>query len=156
MLMITLPVWVFLSLPQIWSTWERLWMNRVRSLLNMRCILLGYSFELWPTNSYALGIAGSGMTSGLTKNKCLHSKNQRDERKQDWIVQKFGLQRPHDAGGGLLLSSSIKKKTKKNSFNRVADDLIYSKYLLIRLCAPSTISYANLYSRREEPWLRIT
>ena len=40
--------------------------------------------------SRARGIAGSVMTIGLPLNGCLHSKNQFDERKQDWLVQKLG------------------------------------------------------------------
>ena len=31
------------------------------------------------------------MTIGLSVNRYLPSKNQFDERKQDWLVQKFGL-----------------------------------------------------------------
>ena len=38
----------------------------------------------------ARGTAGSVMTIGLPLNGCLHSKNQFDERKQDWLVQKLG------------------------------------------------------------------
>ena len=41
------------------DTWERLCRNRVRSLLSMRCVLPGYSFE---SNIPALGTAGSVMT----------------------------------------------------------------------------------------------
>ena len=54
----------------------------------------------WMLNSRALGIAGSVMTS-LLKNGCLHSENQFDEAKQDWLVQMFGL----------LFSSSFKNTT---------------------------------------------
>ena len=36
---------VFLSLARFWCTWERLCMNRVRSLLSMCCMLLGYSLN---------------------------------------------------------------------------------------------------------------
>ena len=38
----------------------------------------------------ARGTAGSVMTISLPLNGCLHSKNQFDERKQDWLVQKLG------------------------------------------------------------------
>ena len=58
----------------------------------MRCTLQGRSFEL-RRNSRALGIVRS-MTSGLSINGCAHSKNHCDERKQDSLVQTFGLRRP--------------------------------------------------------------
>ena len=77
------------SASSIWLTRERLCMNRVRSLFNIRCILLGNSLEPGPYNR-VLGTAGSVMTIGLPLNGCLHSKNKFDERKQDWLVQKFG------------------------------------------------------------------
>ena len=64
---------VFLSLVRLWDTRERLCLIRVRSLLSMRCMLLGYSFEPRPNNC-ALGIAGSVMTIGLSINGCSHSK----------------------------------------------------------------------------------
>ena len=35
----------FLSLPHIWGCWERFCINGVRSLLGMRCMLLGHSLE---------------------------------------------------------------------------------------------------------------
>ena len=54
-----LPVEPFFLLARFWRTWERLFMNRVRSLLSMRCVLPGYSFE---SNTPALGTAGSIMT----------------------------------------------------------------------------------------------
>ena len=56
-------------------------------------MLLGYSFESRP-NSHVLGTGGSFMTIGLSINGCSLSKNQFDERKRDWLVQKFGLRRP--------------------------------------------------------------
>ena len=66
-------------------------MTRVKSLLRM-CLLLGYSFEPRP-NRCSLGTAGSVTIIGLSVNRCSHSVNQFDERKQDWLVQKFGLRR---------------------------------------------------------------
>ena len=54
-------------------------MNRVRSLLSMRGILLGYSFEPRP-NSCAIATACSVMTIGLSINGCSHSKNMFDKR----------------------------------------------------------------------------
>ena len=61
-------------------------MNRLRSLLRMRGMLLGYSFQPRP-NSCALATAGSVMNNGC-------SQSQFDEREQDRHVQKFRLQRP--------------------------------------------------------------
>ena len=48
-------------------------MNRVRSSLSMRCMLLGDNFEPRP-NNHALGTTGSVMTIGLSINGCSHSK----------------------------------------------------------------------------------
>ena len=48
-------------------------MNRVRSLLSIRSMLLGYSFEP-RSNRRALATVGSVMTIGLSKNGCSHSK----------------------------------------------------------------------------------
>ena len=64
---------VFLSIAWFESTRKRLCMNRVSSLLGMRSMLVGYSFEP-RLNSRALAIAGSVMTIGLSTNGCLHSK----------------------------------------------------------------------------------
>ena len=59
---ITLLSGAFFSLSRFWRTQERLCiMNRVRSLLSMRCMLLGGSFEPRP-NNHALGTTGSVMT----------------------------------------------------------------------------------------------
>ena len=55
------------------ATGERLYMNRLRSLLSMRRILLGYSSKPRP-NSWLLATAGSVMTIGLSINGCSHSK----------------------------------------------------------------------------------
>ena len=54
-------------------TRKRLCVNQVRSLLSMRCILLGYSFEP-RTNSRALGTAGSVILRDLSIKRCSHSK----------------------------------------------------------------------------------
>ena len=51
-------------------------MNGVRSLLNIPCLLLGYSFKPRPYRR-ALGTAGSLMTIGLSIIGCLHSENQK-------------------------------------------------------------------------------
>ena len=55
-------------------------------------MLLEYSFEP-RSKSRALGTASSVMTVGLSINGCSPWKDQFDERKQDWLVQTFGLRR---------------------------------------------------------------
>ena len=57
--------WAFLLLIRFWRTRERLYLKRVTSLLSMRCMLLGYSFEPRP-NSRELGSEGSAVTIGLS------------------------------------------------------------------------------------------
>ena len=47
-------------------------MNQIRSLLSMRRMLLGYSFEPRPKRRM-LATAGSVMTIGLSINLCSHS-----------------------------------------------------------------------------------
>ena len=66
--------------------------NRLRSSLRMRCMLLGYRFKPRP-HGPVLGTAGSVRSIRLSINGCSHSENQFDERKQDWPVQRFDLQR---------------------------------------------------------------
>ena len=95
-------------------------MNRVRSLLSMRCLLLGYSFKP-RSNIRALGTAGSVMTTRLTINGCSHSKNLFDEKtrfthpeiwvsvtskKLTWFKQNF-------------LFSFLPKKAKKKLYSQV-------------------------------------
>ena len=77
---ITLLSGAFFSLSRFWRTQERLCiMNRVRSFLSMRCMLLGYCFEPRPYRR-ALGTEGSVMTIGLSMNGCSYSK----KKKTDW------------------------------------------------------------------------
>ena len=52
--------------PFFWCTRERFYMNRVRSLLSMRAMWLGYSVETRP-NSRALGTVDSVRIIGLIK-----------------------------------------------------------------------------------------
>ena len=47
-----------------WHPTNRTFFTRARFFLNMRCLLLGYSFEPRP-NSHVLGTEGSVMTIGL-------------------------------------------------------------------------------------------
>ena len=82
----------FLSFAPFWRTQERLCMNRVRSSLRVRCMLLGYSFNP-RLNGRVLGTVGSVTTIGLIKK--MDAKNQFDERKKNWLVQKSGLRRLH-------------------------------------------------------------
>lgn len=76
----------FLLLSRFWRTREKNCMNRTRTLLSMRCIFLGYSFEPRP-NIRSLGTTGSVMNIGLSINGCSRTKTQFDERKPDWLVQ---------------------------------------------------------------------
>ena len=82
--------WAFLSLVRFWRTRKSLCMNRVKSLLSLRCMLLAV---LIPGLQIALRAWYSRLSynSGLSLNGCSHSKNQFEERKQDWLVQKFML-----------------------------------------------------------------
>ena len=59
---------------------------------NLETLEILKNFEL-RSNSRALSTASSVMIVGLSVNRCSHSVNQFDERKQDWLVQKFGLRR---------------------------------------------------------------
>ena len=82
----------FLSLTRFWRIRERLCMNRLRSLLSMLSMLQGYTFEP-RLNIRALGTVGSVVNIFSSLNGCSHTKTQFDAKKQDWIVQKFGLRR---------------------------------------------------------------
>ena len=53
-------------------------------------MLLGYSFEPRP-NSRVLATADSVMIIGFSINGYAHSKNQFDEREQEWLGQKFSV-----------------------------------------------------------------
>ena len=71
---------------------------------------LAYSFEPRP-NNHMLAIVSFFMTIGLSINRQTQTrKNQFDERKQDWLVQKFGdFKSLTWFRQSLLLSSSFKK-----------------------------------------------
>ena len=79
----------FLLLARFWRSRERLCMNRVRSLLNMRCMLPGYSLEPKPNMPDLAatlvfhGTAGSIITFILSLKGRSHWNNRFDERKQD-------------------------------------------------------------------------
>ena len=67
----------FLLLARFWRSRERLCMNRVRSLLNMRCMLPGYSLQPKPNmpDLAAIlvfhGTAGSIITNGFVTQRML-------------------------------------------------------------------------------------
>ena len=67
----------FLLLARLWRSRERLCLNRVRSLLNMRCMLPGYSLEPKPNmpDLAAIlvfhGTAGSIITIGFVTKRTL-------------------------------------------------------------------------------------
>ena len=65
-------------------------MNRVKSLLSMRGMLLGYSFKPRPS-SRLLDIPGSVMAIGLSINGCSYSENHYDKREEGQLVPKFEL-----------------------------------------------------------------
>ena len=79
----------FLLPARFWRSRERLCINRVSSLLNMRCMLPGYSLEPrlnMPDLAAILvfhGTAGSIITIGFVTKRTLAKKNRFDERKQD-------------------------------------------------------------------------
>ena len=78
----------------------------------MRGTLVGFSFEPRP-NTRTPTATGSAMTIGLSINRCSHSKNQFDERKHDWLVQKSGcgdLKGLTQFRQSLLVFSSLKAK----------------------------------------------
>ena len=78
----------FLLLSQFWCTWERLCMNQVRSLLSMNCMLLGYNFVPYRSNSCVLGtIELSYDHPYISKPKLALEKPVWQELKQDWLVQ---------------------------------------------------------------------
>ena len=89
-------------------------LNRGRSLLSMRDMLLGYSFEPRP-NSRALSIADSVMTIGFSIDRCSHSKKQFDARNKNVYSRSSGC---GDHKGltrfrqSLFLFPSIKKRMK--------------------------------------------
>ena len=80
------------SFSGFWRTWERLCMIQVRSLLNMRGRLLGYSFEPRPNSPCACYSGLSYVHRFVNKwMLALEKKPQFDEREQDWLVHTFGL-----------------------------------------------------------------
>ena len=94
-------------------------------LSSMGGMFLAYSFEPSP-NNHMLAIVSFFMTIGLSINRQNQTrKNRFDERKQHWLVQKFGLcgLQKFDMIQAKLLCSGTKhhnvkgtKSTKKGSF----------------------------------------
>ena len=121
-------------------------MYRIRSLLNIHCMLLGYSFKPSP-NSLAFGTSDSVMTIGLSiSNARTRKTSSTRENMADWsrsmsCADLKGLA-PNmadwsrsmscaDLKGlapfrqGLLFSSSMKKKTKESSARTVSYRLYF-------------------------------
>ena len=73
-----------------WRTRQRLCVNRVRSLLSRRCMLLGYSFKPRP-NSRALVTAGFEYEHQFINRRVLALKNPVWREKTDLLVRKFRL-----------------------------------------------------------------
>lgn len=73
---------------RFWRSRERLCVKWVRSMLTTCCILLRNSFEPKP-NSCALDTAVLSYENWLINKRMLAQ----DDRKQGWLVQKFGLRR---------------------------------------------------------------
>ena len=87
-------------------------MNQVKPPMNMRCLLLGYSFETRSKNR-ALGEADSIINIDLSINGCSHSKNQFDDmKKKIFQYRKLGFggfNRLMRFKQSLLFSLSLKK-----------------------------------------------
>ena len=112
----TLLTWNFLLLAQFLKAYlRRLCMNRVRFSLSMRCILLGNSFEPRSNSRVPNGTASPAHLFIRSINRRLQSKDQFDERKQDWLVQKFGFKGLTQFRKILFSSSSIKKNKQGGS-----------------------------------------
>ena len=69
----------FLSFARFFRTRERPCMNRVRSFLSTRDLLLGYSFPARPYNR-VFGRVGSFMTTGLSMNGISGSKKKKTKK----------------------------------------------------------------------------
>lgn len=78
----------FLLFARFWRSRERLCVKWVRSMLTTCCILLRNTFEPKPNNC-ALDTAVLCYENWLINKRMLAQ----DDRKQGWLVQKFGLRR---------------------------------------------------------------
>ena len=102
-------------------------MYRIRSLLNMHCMLLGYSFKPSP-NSLAFGTSDPFMTIGLSiSNARTRKTSSTRENMADWSrsLSCADLKGLAPFRQGLLFSSSMKKKTKESSARTVSYRLYF-------------------------------
>ena len=102
-------------------------MYRIRSLLNMHCMLLGYSFKPSP-NSLAFGTSDPVMTIGLSiSNARTRKTSSTRESMADWSrsMSCADLKGLAPFRQGLLFSSSVKKKTKESSARTVSYRLYF-------------------------------
>ena len=102
-------------------------MYRIRSLLNMHCMLLGYSFKPSP-NSLAFGTSDSVMTIGLSiSNARTRKTSSTRENMADWSRSLIcaDLKGLAPFRQGLLFSSSMKKRTKESSARTVSYRLYF-------------------------------
>ena len=102
-------------------------MYRIRSLLNIYCMLLGYSFKPSP-NSLAFGTSDSVMTIGLSiSNARTRKTSSTRENMADWSRSLIcaDLKGLATFRQGLLFSSSMKKRTKESSARTVSYRLYF-------------------------------
>ena len=102
-------------------------MYRIRSLLNIHCMLLGYSFKPSP-NSLAFGTSDSVMTIGLSiSNARTRKTSSTRENMADWSRSLIcaDLKGLAPFRQGLLFSSSMKKRTKESSARTVSYRLYF-------------------------------
>ena len=102
-------------------------MYRIRSLLNIHCMLLGYSLKPSP-NSLAFGTSDSVMTIGLSiSNARTRKTSSTRENMADWSRSLIcaDLKGLAPFRQGLLFSSSMKKRTKESSARTVSYRLYF-------------------------------
>ena len=102
-------------------------MYRIRSLLNIHCMLLGYSFKPSP-NSLAFGTSDPFMTIGLSiSNAWTRKTSSTRENMADWSrsLSCADLKGLAPFRQGLLFTSSMKKKTKESSARTVSYRLYF-------------------------------
>ena len=102
-------------------------MYRIRSLLNMHCMLVGYSFKPSP-NSLAFSTSDPVMTIGLSISNTRTGKTSSTrENVADWSrsLSCADLKGLAPFRQGLLFSSSMKKKTKESSARTVSYRLYF-------------------------------
>ena len=124
-------VWLTLSASRAFLLLARFWRSRKR-LHESSKIFIEYalccpeivsnSSQIWqisPPSWFFTVERAHWSLSVLSLNGCSHWKNRFDERKQDWLVQKFGLRRLQRVDA-IQAEPSVKKKTKGGSARRVS------------------------------------